>query len=314
MSKVNHVDASRPLVLPRNRYTGTRILRRLLAEGEVKPYSLFQVKPLSPLIGAEIVGVDLRNPLTPELKDELHRALLEWKVIFFRNQQITSEQHLAFGRNWGELEVHPFLPEGDTSQIVRFNKGAIAVSYENIWHNDVTFREKPARAAILRLKKVPLYGGDTIWADTAATYDNLPDDIKERIDGLTAIHDFTHVFGQQLNEEELAYWQKIFPIAEHPVVIKHPETGRKTLFVNPDFTVRIVGLNAEESEELLQFLFQQVHIPEYQVRFKWEENSIAFWDNFATQHYAVADYYPNVRVGERVAIIGERPEGVKSEV
>jgi taurine dioxygenase len=311
MSKVNNVDASRPLVISRNRYTGTRILRRLPQGVEEKPYNLFQVKPLSPLIGAEIAGVDLRNPLTTEVKNELHRALLEWKVIFFRNQHITNEQHIAFGRNWGELEVHPFLPEGDSSEIVRFTKGKTATSYENIWHNDVTFRQTPARASILRVIKTPPLGGDTIWADTAAAYDNLPDEVKERIDGLTAIHDFTHVFGHQLNEEQLAYWQAEFPIAEHPVVIKHPATGRKTLFVNQDFTVKIVGLNEVESEELLQFLFQQIHIPEYQVRFKWEDNSIAFWDNFATQHYAVADYYPNIRIGERVAIVGERPAGVK---
>src|SRR5213080_3919435 len=122
MSKVNDVDASRPLVISRNRYTGTRILRRLPKGVEAKPYSLFQVKPLSPLIGAEIAGVDLRNPLTTQVKNELHRALLEWKVIFFRDQQITSEQHIAFGRNLGELEVHPFLPEGDSSEIVRFTK------------------------------------------------------------------------------------------------------------------------------------------------------------------------------------------------
>jgi taurine dioxygenase len=307
MSKYT-IDPTRPLNIPyRNRYTGTRILRRFPEGVEEKPYTLFQVKPLGPLIGAEIVGVDLRDSITSEVKEELNRALLEWKVIFFRDQKISSEQLVAFARLWGELEKHPFLPEGNSPEIVRFAKDKNSKGFENIWHNDVTFRLTPARAAILRVIEVPELGGDTLWADTAAAYDNLPEEIKERIDGLTAIHDFTHVFGHSLTPDELAYWQAEFPIAEHPVVIKHPVTGRKTLFVNPDFTTRIVGLDLEESENLLQYLFQQVHIPEYQVRFKWEANSIAFWDNFATQHYAVADYYPNRRLGERVAIVGERP-------
>jgi len=141
----------------------------------------------------------------------------------------------------------------------------------------------------------------------AAVYDNLPEEIKERIDGLTATHDFTHAFGPSLSKEALSAWQEEFPAVEHPVVRTHPETKRKTLFVNPAFTTRIIGLEIEESEQLLQYLFQQVQIPEYQVRFPWEANSIAFWDNRATQHYAVSDYYPNRRVAERVAIIGERP-------
>lgn len=127
------------------------------------------------------------------------------------------------------------------------------------------------------------------------------------IDGLTAIHDFTHAFGPSLSQGALIAWQKEFPAVEHPVVRTHPETKRKTLFVNPAFTTRIIGLETEESEQLLQYLFQQVQTPEYQVRFSWEANSIAFWDNRATQHYAVSDYYPNRRVAERVAIIGERP-------
>jgi taurine dioxygenase len=267
------------------------------------------VKPLTPLIGAEIVGVDLRETITPELQAELHRALLEWKVIFFRNQPITSEQQLAFARLWGELEVHPFykIEKGQSKEIVRFARDRKNAGSENVWHADVTFRINPAKAAVLRMIEAPPVGGDTIWADMGAAYDNLPEDVKERIQGLTALHDFTPAFSHLMTVEELAVRQAEFPAVEHPVVRTHPETGRKTLFVNPSFTTRIVGLDPDESEKLLQYLFRQAHVPEYQVRFRWEPNSIAFWDNRATQHYAVSDYYPYPRKVERVAIVGDRP-------
>jgi taurine dioxygenase len=303
-------DHSRPLKFEnREDHAGPRILRRLPEGVEERPYLLFKVKPLSPIIGAEIVGVDLREPVTPELQAELNRALLEWKVIFFRNQQITSVQLRAFARLWGELEVHPFysIPKRQSKEIVRFARDKKQAGYENIWHTDVTFRINPAKACVLRMIEVPPVGGDTLWADMGAAYDNLPDKFKERIDSLTALHDFTPAFGQLMTQKELAVKQAEFPVVEHPVVRTHPETGRKTLFVNPSFTTRIVGLEPEESEKLLQYLFRQTHIPEYQVRFRWEVNSIAFWDNRATQHYAINDYYPYPRKAERVAIVGDRP-------
>ncbi|WP_028548907.1 TauD/TfdA dioxygenase family protein [Paenibacillus sp. UNC451MF] len=301
-------NQERPLKLPdRGIKTGARVLNRLPEGAAEKPYTLFGVTPLGPLIGAEITGVDLRNPVSPELKQELNRALLEWKVIFFRDQQITSEQQRAFASLWGELETHPFLPQGDSDEVVRFAKNNKTEGKENSWHSDVSWRLEPALGAVLRLVEVPPAGGDTLWADMGAAYDNLPDEVKERIDGLTAIHDFTHAFGVRLPADELAVKQAEFPAAEHPIVRTHPETGRKTLFVNPNFTSRIVGLEPEEGERLLQYLFRQAHIPEYQVRFHWENHSIAFWDNRATQHYAVNDYYPNRRIAERVAIAGDRP-------
>ena len=287
---------------------GPRELRRRI-EKEDQTYTLFTVKPLSPIIGAEIEGVDLSQPLTPQLKEELNEALLEWKVIFFRNQDITSEQQLALARHFGELEVHPFYkaPEDRSEEVIQFHRNKVQKGYENIWHSDVSFREKPAKAAILRLLKVPPVGGDTLWADMAAAYDNLPEAVKERIDGLQAMHDFTPSFAHLMSAEELLQKQEEFPAVVHPVVRTHPETGRKLLYVNPSFTTRIIGLEEQESEELLGFLFRQTHIPEYQVRFHWEANSIAFWDNRATQHYAVSDYYPYERVAERVTVAGDRP-------
>ncbi|MBH8605342.1 TauD/TfdA family dioxygenase [Thermoactinomyces sp. CICC 10521] len=301
-------DHSRPLKFEnREDREGPRILRRLPEGLEERPYQLFEVKPLSPIIGAEIVGLDLAKPVTPEVQAELNRALLEWKVLFFRNQPITSEQLLAFARQWGELEIHPFYINKHSKEIVQFARDKKQAGSENIWHTDVTFRANPAKACILRMIEVPPVGGDTLWADMGAAYDNLPDEIKERIDGLTALHDFTPSFSRLLSPEELAAKQAEFPPVEHPVVRTHPETRRKTLFVNPAFTTRIPGLEPEESEKLLQYLFRQAHIPEYQVRFHWEVNSVAFWDNRATQHYAVSDYYPHPRKAERVAIVGDRP-------
>ncbi|WP_183600808.1 TauD/TfdA dioxygenase family protein [Paenibacillus phyllosphaerae] len=287
--------------------SGARQLRRLPEGIEEIPYTLFTLKPLGPVIGAEIEGVDLGQPLTPELKAELHRAFLEWKVLFFRNQSIDSEQQLRFAKEWGELEKHPFLPRGSSEEVTRFEKNANMTGNENVWHTDVTWRLEPALGSVLRLSEVPPLGGDTLWADMAVAYDNLPDEVKQRIDGLTAIHDFTGTFGRHLAPEILEAKQAEFPAAEHPVVRTHPETGRKTLFVNAAFTVRIVGLEAEESEKVLNYLFRQAHVPEYQVRFHWEENSVALWDNRATQHYAVSDYFPNRRVAERISIAGDRP-------
>lgn len=286
---------------------GPRTLRRL-PEGDVsRSYELFEVRPLGSLIGAEIHGIDLREEIGEELRAELNRALLEFKVIFFRDQPIDSARQQEIARLWGELETNPFIEQGDDAHIARFAKGEAPPSYENVWHTDVTWREAPALGAILRLVEVPPVGGDTMWADMAAAYDNLPEEIKERIEGRSAVHDVIPGFARFLDEERLLGWQDRFPPVEHPIVRVHPETGRKTLFVNVSFTTRIVGLDEAESDELLRFLFQQAHTPEFQVRFQWEQNSIAFWDNRATQHYAVNDYHPHPRVAERVAIVGDRP-------
>jgi taurine dioxygenase len=288
--------------------TGPRTLRRLVEGQPDRPYELFDVRPLGPVIGAEIGGVDLREPLTPELFAELDRALLEWKVLFFRGQRITSEQHRAFALNWGPLETHPFLPQGDSEDVVRFAKDANISGYENTWHTDVTWRPNPALGAVLRLVRVPPNGGgDTLWADAGVAYDNLPEDVKERIDGLTAVHDFMPTFGKYLPPEVAEAKQAEFPPVEHPIVRTHPRTGRKTLFVNATFTTHIPGLPPEESEELLRYLFRQAFAPEYQVRWRWQADDVAFWDNRATWHYASSDYHPHVRIAERASIVGDVP-------
>lgn len=289
-------------------YEGRRVLRRLPEGWEERPYELFDVAPLARTIGAEIRGVDLSRPLGAALREELNRALLEWKVLFFRAQHLTSDQQRAFAGHWGRLETNPLLAAGSREDVVRFDKAdASTPTYENVWHTDVTFRERPALGAVLQLREVPPFGGDTLWADMAAAYDNLPREVRDRVDGARAVHDFIPGFARFYGPERLIPHQDAFPPVEHPVVRTHPETGRRMLFVNASFTTHITGMDRDESDRLLRFLFQQAHVPEFQVRFRWQPGDIAFWDNRATQHYAVGDYGSDRRVAERVAIEGDRP-------
>jgi taurine dioxygenase len=286
---------------------GPRRATRLPDGWEPVAPTRFALTPLTPLIGAEVAGVDLRQPLDDVTRAELHRALLEWKVLFLRDQPITGEQHRAFARTWGELEIHPFLPQGEVPEIVRFEKGDDQKGTENIWHSDVSWREIPSLGSILRCVECPAVGGDTLWADMGAAYDLLPDDLKERIDGLDAVHDFAHNFGRAMAPEQIATFREQFPPATHPVVRAHPETGRKTLYVNEIFTSHVVGLDAAESDALLDRLCRQSRIPEIQCRFRWSPDAIAVWDNRATQHYAASDYWPARRVMERATVIGDAP-------
>jgi taurine dioxygenase len=286
---------------------GPRSLLRTPAGWTKQKYEYIEIDPLEPTIGAEIIGVDLSSPVEAPVFAELRRALLEWKVIFFRNQEMTAESHIGFARQWGELEQHPFIAPGETDEVARFEKGERMGGYENQWHTDVTWRERPAMAAILRCIEVPPVGGDTLFADMAAAYDNLPPEVRERIDNMRAVHDFTPTFGHFLDAERRKEMQERFPAVEHPVVRKHPETGRKTLFVNGVFTTHLVGVDPEESKQLLDRLCRQADYPEFQCRWRWQPGDVAMWDNRATQHYACSDYYPARRVMERVAIVGDRP-------
>jgi len=182
---------------------GPRALRRI-EEGQASgAYTRLTVQPLAPTIGAEVSGVDLRGPFDDALVAELRQAMLEWKVLFFRDQHLTGDEHRAFALLWGELEVHPFLRQGEVPEVVRFEKGADEPGLENNWHSDVTWREVPSFGSVLRAVDVPDVGGDTLWADMAAAYDGLPAEVKARVDGLHAVHDFTHTFGTAMTEEQL---------------------------------------------------------------------------------------------------------------
>lgn len=294
---------------------GPRIASRLPDGTEPRPYERFAVRALSPTIGAEIDGVDLGGTIDDDLHAELRRALLEWKVLFFRDQDITRDQHRAFAERWGELEQHPFYryvhpDDQSAADVVTLAKDAVSGGVENEWHADITWHEHPSFGAVLRAIEVPDLGGDTLWADAGAAYDGLPDDVRARVDGLVAVHDWTTTFGLAMPPDDVAALSTRFPPVEHPVVRVHPETGRRTLFVNPIFTQHIVGLDPTESDALLDVLFRQMTRAEYQCRFRWTPGAVAFWDNRATQHYASSDYWPARRVMDRISIAGDRPVGI----
>jgi taurine dioxygenase len=296
---------------------GPRHLTRTPAEWVDQPYTRFTLRPMSPTIGAVVAGISMSNALDAELFQQLNRALLEWKVLFFRDQHLTHAQHTAFAANWGALENHPFIrlrtntQPDDTPEVVRLEKGPKTGGFENVWHSDVTWRINPSLGSILRAVEVPEVGGDTLWADMGAAYDGLSDAIKERIAGLVAVHDWWNTFGRGMDAATRDALRPDFPAVEHPVVRAHPETGRKTLYVNQAFTQHIVGLDPAESHELLSYLYNQAAFPEYQCRFHWSAGDVAFWDNRSTQHYAVSDYFPQRRVMERITIVGDRPAATR---
>jgi taurine dioxygenase len=266
------------------------------------------VEQMGATIGAEITGVDLRRPLDDATFAEVERALLSFKVLFFRDQDLAPTEHAAFGRRFGELEVHPFLPSPEgCPEVVLLAKNEAIGGYENGWHSDVTWRVAPSLGSILRCRECPPVGGDTLFADMAAAYRGLPGEVREHIDGLRAVHDFTITFGRMLTPEALAEKQREYPPVSHPIVRTHPQTGEKVIYVNRGFTSHVEGMDRDEGNRLLAFLYQQAGLPEYQVRFRWRKDSIAFWDNRSTQHYASSDYWPEIRVMERVTVAGDRP-------
>lgn len=275
------------------------------------------VTPVSPVLGAEVAGIDLERPLDPPQVSAIRAALLAHKVIFFRDQDISHQAHVDFGAHFGELEGHPVLPTVPGFPLILHIEGIDGLKFtkESIpggrasdkWHTDVTFRETPSMGGILRMRHQPPLGGDTLFCDTEAVYEDLPDRVKDRIDGLFAEHDILQSFGGRVTDEKREELRRTTPPVAHPVVRTHPETGRKALYVNRTFTSRILDVEEAESRELLRYLTNRVKQPEYQVRFHWSPNAIVFWDNRPTQHYAVMDYWPEHRVVERVTIVGDRP-------
>ena len=271
-------------------------------------FDRIRATPLAPVIGAVLEGVDLREPLDDETFREVERALHEFKVIFFRDQDVTEQQQAAFASRFGELEEHPFLPSPDGKpEVIRFAKDEEALGVENIWHSDVSWREIPSLGSVLRARTVPKIGGDTLWADMESAYEGLTDELKEKIEGAVAVHDFVNSFGLGMSAERREEMRAKYPPAEHPVVRTHPATGRRSIYVNGIFTSHVKGLSPEESDDLLRALYRQAGFPEYQVRFRWAKDSIAFWDNRSTQHYAASDYWPQERVMDRVTVVGDRP-------
>lgn len=269
----------------------------------------FDARQVGATLGAEISGIDLNQRLDDGVMAELRRALHDYKVIFFRNQALTPQSHAAFARQWGQLEVHPVLPSNDADPaLARFEKGADFSGYENLWHHDVTWRAEPSIAAILHAVDVPAVGGDTLFSDMCAAYESLDDETQREIENLDAVHDFTQAFGRSLDESAVAELRKTHPSVQHPVVCRHPVTGRRLLYVNRAFVSHFAGRSRDDSLELLDRLCRTADYPEHQVRFRWERDSVAIWDNRAVQHYASSDYWPRVRIMERASVIGPRPQ------
>ena len=254
---------------------------------------------LNPTIGAEVSGVDLSQPLSAAEREDLKALLLRYKVLFFRDQEISRDQQIAFALNFGELYAHP-TGGVETHRVVQpiaaenFRKHSGAS--ESHWHTDTSWRIDPSFGAVLRAVKIPEVGGDTIWADGGAIYRGLPDDLRARIDDLYVIHDY---------QDALARSGVRYPLVAHPIVRTHPETGEDIFWVNFSLKPRIVDLAKAESDALLARLYAEVKRPEYHARFRWRTNSVAFWDNRAGLHYAVRDYGDFPRVMERVLIASD---------
>jgi taurine dioxygenase len=269
---------------------------------------MLEAAPLTGNIGAEVRGVDLADDLDDAVIDEIKDLLLEWKVLFFRDQhRLDRDRHVAFGRRFGELEVHPVTPKDQAQPEVFVIPAGGEFRAPDTWHSDVTWRPEPSLGSILRAIELPPLGGDTLWADMGKAYDLLDDETKERIDGRTATHDYASAFGRNQPLEVQEKMRAKHPTVEHPIVRTHPETGRKTLYVNVAFTRSTVGMDDDESRRLLRRLYRQSTIVDVQCRFRWAPGSVAFWDNRATQHVVANDFLPAKRVMERVTVAGDKP-------
>ena len=273
------------------------------------PYQTIEVRKLNPVIGAEICGVDLSKDLRNQQFEEVHDALMENLVVFFRDQTMTVEQHKTFGRRFGELHVHPNAPQDIADHpevlVIKADENSKHVAGEE-WHSDVSCDEKPPMGSILHMHTVPPDGGgDTMFSNMYAAFEALSPPLQRMLDGMTAIHDSAKVHGYRVKAGDRSDMH--FPRSEHPVVRTHPVTDRKALYVNRAFTTRITQLKPHESTAMLDMLFRHCETPEFMCRFRWQPNSVAFWDNRATQHHALFDYFPHRRYGLRVTVQGDKP-------
>ncbi|MEM7746155.1 MAG: TauD/TfdA family dioxygenase [Pseudomonadota bacterium] len=269
-------------------------------------YEHIEVKPVTPHIGAEVFGVDLSTSVPDETFRELHTAFTRHSVLFFRDQELDHTSHKAFGRLFGELDIHPAIaaPEGHPEIVpIHADKNSKHIAGER-WHSDVSCVEEPPLGSILYLHTVPEVGGDTLFSNMYAAYEALSDRMKDYLDGMTARHDGEEQYRGRYGNDDSG---KQYPFCDHPVVRTQPESGRKCLFVNPIFTKRLNGIPRHESDAILRMLHEHCAKEDFQVRFRWQEGSVAFWDNRCVQHLAIWDYYPHTRSGFRVTIKGDRP-------
>ncbi len=272
---------------------------------------MFKVEAITPVIGASISGISLNQDLKSDTVEKIYNALIKYQVIFFREQDLTPESHLQLAKRFGDIDPgHPVYPHVEGFQsIVLLKNDESSRPDTNDWHKDLTFKSNPPFASILHGVSVPKIGGDTLWASMSAVYDSLTDGWKEDLEGLEAIHDmgtFRNDFYKEGGINSVNSALKKVGSAVHKVIEKHPISGKKYLNVNQSFTRNILNVSQGASDHILQFLFQLLARPEFQVRFHWQNNSVAIWDNRITQHYAVNDYLPNSRHMQRVTIINDK--------
>jgi len=278
--------------------------------------SAFQINKLTPDIGAEIVCKNIFDNLSLKVCDEIYESLIENKVIFFRNQKITSNQHINFAKSFGDIEPpHPVYPHvKNYPEIVLLENDNNNPPDTDVWHTDVSFKPNPPFASILYSIVIPSNGGDTLWSCLSSIYDALPKNMKNYLENLKAVHDMGDFRNTFINNEPIESAEKInqgynkFGCSIHPVIKSHPITKKKFIYINPGFTNHIVGLNAADSNNLLNYLFTFMNKPEFQIRFKWSENTIAIWDNRCTMHYAIGDYLPHHCKMHRITILNDKRE------
>ncbi len=276
--------------------------------------STLKIEQCGAYLGAKVTGIDLSKPVSDADIDALKQAHAEHGLLIFRDQDMTASDLIAFGKRFGPLTVHPFAPNagGDRPELITFRNDENNPPYgTDCWHSDETFRVATPMGTMLRATDVPAFGGDTMFASMAAAWDGLSDRMQHFLSGLEAWHDFKvfkPLFGASAEgRKQLREFEEMYPPVLHPVVTKHPVTDRKVIFVNPQFTVGIKGMEEAESQALLKQLYDLALVPEYQFRHKWKNNTLIFWDNRSTQHYAVHDYFPKRRYMERVTIGGTQP-------
>ena len=269
------------------------------------------ILPTTAIIGAEVRGIDLAETLSEASVRAIEAALHEHLVLFFREQTIGPAEHMAFAEHFGEIQVAPFGPKDpDFPAITVLDQVNPSGQGADRWHTDNTYMPNPPMGSVLRVVQLPSVGGDTCFSSTIAAYEALSPEMQRFADGLRAEHDLTRTLSRAIrdghSDADLATMQRDWPPSEHPVVRTHPKSGRKCLFVNGNFTTRITNLSEDESDAVLPFLIEHVRSPAFQCRFRWEEGSMAFWDNRVVQHYGVPDYTER-RIMHRVTLDGDRP-------
>lgn len=295
-------------------------LRREAPKSARGSFGRWPGKRLAPSLGLELRDISLADALSGADIASLRRLLVEHKVLVFREQHITPAQHVAFARRFGELEVHAYLDRHpEHPELVTFVHDASTRPRENVFHSDTSFRAAPSMGSVLRCVECPEVGGDTLFVNMADVYAALPDAVKQKLEGLLAVHDAAVTFAARMKTPEERQRMRVeAPPTEHPVVRTHPESGEKILFVNEAFSTHFANYkqvndgtfnmdHPTQSRDLFAFLLRQARTPEFQVRIRWEPDTVVFWDNRATQHYAIGDYHPHTRSMMRATVVGDRP-------